>query len=328
MPSRTLRAESGKPSQPQPCGEPSFARDVAAGLASQPKTLPCQYFYDARGSELFEEITRLPEYYPTTVETGILRDCAADFAEDLNAKESVLVEFGSGSSLKTELLLEALPGLVCYIPIDVSASALDAAANRLARRFPKLDVRPVVGDFTQPIAMPAVADGLTKIGFFPGSTIGNFAPEEAIDLLTAFRGTLAPRARLLIGADLQKDLSVLIPAYDDPSGVTAAFNSNLLARINRELGGTFDLTRFRHLVRYDAHKGRIEMHLESVCDQVVTVGSQRYRFRAGETIHTENSHKFTIEGFQGLARKAGWHPRRVWTDERAYFSVHDLTASA
>lgn len=305
----------------------AFARDVAAGLSRQQKTLSCQYFYDARGSELFEEITRLPEYYPTVVETGILRACTPDFAHSVAAEATVLIEFGSGSSAKTEILLEALPGIACYIPIDVSSSALDAAAQRLATRFPRLDVRPVIGDFTSPMAIPTDVAGLARIGFFPGSTIGNFAPDEATRLLSAFRSTLAPNGRLLIGADLKKDPAVLIPAYDDAAGVTAAFNLNLLVRINRELGGTFDLARFRHVARYDEAKGRIEMHLESLCDQVVAVAGHSYRFRAGETIHTENSHKFTIDEFRALARQAGWKARQVWTDERAYFSVHDLTAA-
>ena len=327
MPSRSQPKPGDEPAQQEQALENGFARDVALGLSRQPKTLACQYFYDARGSELFEEITRLPEYYPTVVETEILRACAPEFARNVTAQASVLVEFGSGSSVKTEILLAALPGIACYIPIDVSSSALDAAADRLVQRFPRLDVRPVVGDFTRPITIPADIDGLAKIGFFPGSTIGNFAPDEAIRLLAAFRSTLAPGGRLLIGADLKKDLGVLIPAYDDAAGVTAAFNLNLLARINRELGGNFDLGRFRHMIRYDAIKGRIEMHLESVCDQVVTVGSHSYRFRAGETIHTENSHKFTIDEFQSLARKAGWQAQHVWTDERRFFSVHDLVAS-
>ena len=328
MPSRSRLAEGAPATQSGLGNEPSFARDVAQGLSSQHKTLPCRYFYDARGSELFEEITRLPEYYPTLVETGILRACAADFGRKLSGGPSVLIEFGSGSSVKTELLLEILPGIVRYIPIDVSASALDAAAARLASRFPRLEVRPVIGDFTRPIAMPAETGGLSKIGFFPGSTIGNFTPDETIGLLTAFRSTLAPAGRLLIGADLKKDLDVLIPAYDDAAGVTAAFNLNLLARINRELGGNFDLTRFRHTVRYDAIRGRIEMHLESLCDHVVTVAGQSYRFKAGETIHTENSYKFTIDELQTLARKAEWKPEHVWTDERGYFSVHDLAVNA
>lgn len=327
MPSTSQLKAGDEPPQQEHASLEAFARDVAIGLSSQPKTLSCQYFYDARGSELFEEITRLPEYYPTAVETGILRACTPDFARNVTAEASVLVEFGSGSSVKTEILLEALPGIACYIPIDVSASALDLAADRLARRFPRLDVRPVVGDFTRPIAVPADVDGLARIGFFPGSTIGNFAPDEAIALLAAFRRTLATGGRLLIGADLKKDLGVLLPAYDDAAGVTAAFNLNLLVRINRELGGNFDLARFRHVVRYDAIKGRIEMHLESLCDQVVTVGSHSYRVSAGETIHTENSHKFTVDEFKTLARKAGWRPRHVWTDERAYFSVHDLTTT-
>ena len=324
MPSRSRLAAGTAPSPSDLDAEAGFARDVAEGLASHPRTLPCRYFYDARGSELFEEITRLPEYYPTVVETGILRACLPEFARSLGGGPAVLVEFGSGSSLKTELLLAAVPGIVRYIPIDVSASALAAAAARLAHRFPALDVRPVVGDFTQATAISLHAEGLARIGFFPGSTIGNFAPDEAIGLLSAFRTTLSPKGRLLIGADLKKDLSVLVPAYDDAAGVTAAFNLNLLARINRELGGNFNLNRFRHLIRYDEKKGRVEMHLESTCDQVVTVRGQSYRFRTGDTIHTENSHKFSIDEFRALGRKAGWQPRHVWTDERALFSVHDF----
>ncbi|MDX2156174.1 MAG: L-histidine N(alpha)-methyltransferase [Hyphomicrobiaceae bacterium] len=304
-----------------------FAFDVTEGLSRHPKTLPCRYFYDARGSELFDQITQLPEYYPTSVETDILAASMPSLASEVTAGASALVEFGSGSSMKTEILLRALPGIACYIPIDVSGSALDAAADRLASRFPRLDIRPTVGDFTQPITIPSDVHGLTLIGFFPGSTIGNFAPDEATSLLAAFRSTLAPGGRLLIGADLKKDVGILIPAYDDAAGVTAAFNLNLLTRINRELGGNFDLARFRHKVIYDSCKGRIEMHLESTCDQVVTVAKHRFCFRAGETIHTENSHKFTIGEFQALARTAGWQPRRVWTDERQFFSVHDLIAS-
>lgn len=327
MPSRSETQARESLSQLQQAPRGSFAHDVASGLSRRPKTLPCQYFYDARGSELFEEITRLPEYYPTVVEMGILRSCTPVFAQSVAAEGVVLVEFGSGSSAKTEVLLETLPGIDCYIPIDVSVSALDAAATRLAERFPRLDIRPMVGDFTRTIAIPADVAGLARIGFFPGSTIGNFAPDEAMTLLAAFRSTLSPGGRLLIGVDLKKDPAVLIPAYDDAAGVTAAFNLNLLMRINRELGGNFDLARFRHLALYDERKGRIEMHLESACDQVVTVAGQSYRFRAGETIHTENSHKFTIEEFRALARTAGWHPRHVWTDTRAYFSVHDLSTA-
>lgn len=327
MPSKAQTATHTPRPAPGPSMRDSFAHDVAAGLARTPKTLPCKYFYDAQGSALFEEITRLAEYYPTQTETAILRQCAGTFARDVTAGVSVLVEFGSGSSLKTEILLDALPGIACYIPIDVSASALDEAAERLARRFPRLDVRPLVGDFTSTVAVPAAFAGFSRIGFFPGSTIGNFAPDEAITLLTNFHSTLGGGARLLIGADLKKDLDVLIPAYDDPAGVTAAFNLNLLARINRELGGNFDLTRFRHKVVYDATRGRIEMHLESLCDQVVTVAHHSYRLRAGETIHTENSYKFTIDEFQAMSAQAGWQPRHVWTDERGYFSVHDLAAA-
>jgi dimethylhistidine N-methyltransferase len=327
MPPHSTKEAVKRDAEHAPESTGGFARDVAVGLARAQKQLPCQYFYDARGSELFEEITRLPEYYPTGVEIGILRNCVSQLARQLPGKPLVLVEFGSGSSLKTEILLEALPAIACYMPIDVSWSALEGAAARLSQRFPHLAVRPVVADFTRPIAIPADIAHLERLGFFPGSTIGNFEPDDAIDLLAAIRVTLSPRGHLLIGADLKKDLSVLLPAYDDAAGVTAAFNLNLLERINRELNGNFDLSRFRHQARYDHAKGRIEMHLESLCDQVVTVGNQRFRFTAGETIHTENSHKFTVEEFQKLSRRAGWQVLDVWTDPRQYFSEHHLTTS-
>ena len=243
-------------------GDDEFAAAVIGGLSRPQKTLPCRYFYDARGSELFEEITRLPEYYPTRTEAAILEAHAAEMAADV-PKGGALVEFGSGSSLKTEILLRHLPHLGCYVMIDVSESALDDAAKRLAARFPTLDVRPIVGDFSYPIALPADVAARPKTGFFPGSTVGNFTPAEAQRLLRVFRAVLSPGGRLIVGADLKKDPRTLVQAYDDAAGVTAAFNLNLLARINRELGGSFDLAAFRHEAIYNPRDGRIEMHLVS-----------------------------------------------------------------
>jgi dimethylhistidine N-methyltransferase len=300
-----------------------FAAAVLDGLARPQKSLPCRFFYDARGSELFEEITRLPEYYPTRTETAILEAHAAEMAEAV-AAGGVLVELGSGSSLKTEILLRQLPQLCAYVTVDVSESALMAARNRLVERFPALDVRPIVGDFSRPVALPADLAGRARTGFFPGSTIGNLTPAEAVRLLQTFRTTLASGGRLIVGADLKKDARRLVTAYNDGRGVTAAFNLNLLARINRELAGTFDIEAFKHEAVYNPREGRIEMYLTSARGQSASVLGRRFSFAAGERIHTENSYKYTIPQFQDLARAAGWQPRRVWTDREALFSVHDL----
>ncbi|HJZ31300.1 MAG TPA: L-histidine N(alpha)-methyltransferase [Hyphomicrobiaceae bacterium] len=305
--------------------EDDFASAVIGGLSRPQKALPCRYFYDARGSELFEEITHLPEYYPTRTEMGILNAHAGEMTESL-PNAGVLVEFGSGSSRKTEILLRQLPRLSAYVMIDVSQTALDGAKARLAEHFPELDVRAIVGDFSFPVALPADLQPRPKTGFFPGSTIGNLTPADAERLLRIFRVALAPAGRLIIGADLKKDARTLVLAYDDPAGVTAAFNLNLLARINRELGADFDLAAFQHEAIYNPRHGRIEMYLVSRTQQQVTVGEHRFTFRPGETIHTENSYKYTIDQFRELARAADWLPRRVWTDEDNMFSVHELIA--
>jgi len=302
-----------------------FTKAVLDGLSRPQKSLPCRFFYDARGSELFEEITRLPEYYPTRTETAILGAHAAEMAGGASAG-GVLVELGSGSSLKTEILLEQLPQSCAYVPIDVSRAALAGATRRLAARFPKLDVRPIVGDFARPIAFPADLAERPKTGFFPGSTIGNLTPIEAGRLLGVLRTTLSPGGRLIVGVDLKKDTRKLVLAYNDAAGVTAAFNLNLLARINREIGGTFDPEGFRHKAIYNPRDGRIEMHLVSRRKQDVKIGSRRFRFRAGETIHTENSYKYSVRQFQDLARSSGWVPRRVWRDKGDLFSEHELVA--
>jgi dimethylhistidine N-methyltransferase len=312
--------------EPVPAAGDEFAAAVLDGLSRPRKSLPCRFFYDARGSELFEEITRLPEYYPTRTETTILEAHAAAMAEGI-PDGGVLIEFGSGSSLKTEILLRELPRLGAYVSIDVSDSALRDAAQRLRARFPTLDVRPIVGDFSCPVALPADLAGRHRTGFFPGSTIGNLTPVEAARLLRVFRAALSTGGRLIVGADLKKDARTLVLAYNDAAGVTAAFNLNLLARINRELAGTFDLDAFRHEAIYNPRDGRIEMHLISLKDQQVRVRGRRFHFRADESIHTENSYKYSVGQFQDLARSAGWQPRRVWTDERHLFSVHELVSS-
>jgi dimethylhistidine N-methyltransferase len=302
-----------------------FAAAVLSGLSRPHKSLPCRFLYDAVGSALFEEITGLPEYYPTRTEIGILEAHAPEMLQGVGY-ETVLVEFGSGSSVKTEILLGAVGGLGAYIPIDISQSALADAQARLRVRFPKLDVRLIAADFSAPIALPADVAQRRKLGFFPGSTIGNFPPMEATRLLAAMRETLSPDARLVIGVDLKKDPRRLVRAYDDAAGVTAAFNLNLLARINRELAGGFDLDAFRHAAIYNPLDGRVEMHLVSLRDQLVSVGKAQFRFRAGETIHTENAYKYSIPQFREMAQSAGWTSRRVWSDASGLFSVHELVA--
>ena len=308
-----------------PGPDQDFAASVIEGLSLPRKSLPCRFFYDARGSELFEQITGLQEYYPTRTEIAILEAHAAEMAGGAVAN-TVLVEFGSGSSRKTEILLKTLRDLTAYIPVDVSESALEDARQRLLERFPNLTIRPIVGDFSRPLAFPENLAGAEKLGFFPGSTIGNFPPPAASLLLAAMRELLSPDGRLIIGVDLKKDARTLVEAYNDAKGVTADFNLNLLARINRELEGSFDLACFRHEAIYNPREGRIEMHLVSCKDQAASVQGRWFWFHAGETIHTENSYKYTTGQFQQLARMAGWCPGRVWTDAGKLFSVHELVA--
>lgn len=300
-----------------------FASAVIDGLSRTQKELPCRFFYDARGSELFEEITRLPEYYPTRTEAEILKECAADLVEGFSDGD-LFVEFGSGSSLKTEILLSCVSTRIVYVPVDVSETALADAMVRLAVRYPSLEVRPLLANFSDLSNLPRDLVGRRAVGFFPGSTIGNLAPPKAAQLLAGFRRVLGRDGRLIIGVDLRKDPHTLIRAYDDEEGVTAAFNMNLLARINRELGGTFDESAFAHRAIYNSDAGRIEMHLVSDRTQDVRVCGRVFHFRDGESIHTENSYKYTVTGFGDLAAKAGWEAKRVWTDDGELFSVHDL----
>jgi dimethylhistidine N-methyltransferase len=300
-----------------------FSISVIEGLSQAQKELPCRYFYDARGSALFEEITRLPEYYPTRTEAQILKGCAADLVEGFEDGD-LFVEFGSGSSLKTEILLDRVDARIVYVPIDVSDSALADAAVRLALRYPELEVRPLIGNFSDLPSLPRDLAGRRAVGFFPGSTIGNLAPREAIQLLSDFRRILGEDGRLIIGVDLKKDLQMLVRAYDDAAGVTAAFNKNLLSRINRELGGTFDENAFTHKAIYNSNEGRIEIYLVSDRAQSVRACGHIFHFRKGESIHTENSYKYTVSEFQDLAVRAGWQSNRVWTDANNLFSVHEL----
>jgi L-histidine Nalpha-methyltransferase len=301
----------------------AFGEAVLRGLSSPRKRLPCQYFYDATGSELFEEITRLEEYYPTRTETAILHEHAHGMVRP-TGRRAVLVEFGSGSSRKTELVLSALDSPRAYVPIDVSPSALDEARARLEQRFPGLEILIVNASFCEALRLPARVVPHRKLGFFPGSTIGNFAPPNAGRLLLHFARILGPGSRLIVGVDLDKDPDRLEAAYDDAKGITARFNLNLLERINRELAGEFDLAHFRHRAVYDRELKRIEMHLVSGVRQTVRVLGRSFQFAAGESIHTENSYKYSVEQFCALAQGAGWHPARVWTDPRRDFSVHEL----
>lgn len=301
----------------------AFRADVLAGLRQAQKAVPARWFYDDAGSQLFEDITRLEEYYPTRAETEILGAQSDAFAAAIGPGRAV-VEFGSGSSVKTPLLLSAIAP-AAYVPLDISGDFLRAAAADLAAKFPGLPVYPVEADFMREVALPDSVSGLPKLGFFPGSTIGNMVPRTAVDLLRSMRLTLQAdhgvQPMLLIGMDLVKDPAVLTAAYDDAEGVTARFNLNLAHRINRELGGTIPVNALRHVARWEDDLGRIEMHLEATSDIAFEVSGERFEMIAGETIHTENSHKFTRRSANLLLAAAGWTPRRRWTDKQDRFSV-------
>jgi dimethylhistidine N-methyltransferase len=312
----------GRPADSAPDTE--FARDVVEGLSRPQKTLPAKYFYDAEGSRLFEAITELPEYYPTRTELALMQAKVGEMASVI-PDGATLVEFGSGASTKTRLLLDAAPQLATYAPIDISSSALDAAAAAIERDYPGLKVAPLVEDFTKALALPAEA-GHPRIGFFPGSTIGNFTPGEVVAFLSGARRLLGEGAEFLVGIDLVKDEATLVAAYDDAQGVTAAFNLNLLTRINRELDGDFDLSGFQHRAVWNGVDSRMEMHLVSVRDQVASAAGRSFRFAAGETIHTENSYKFTVEGFGKLAAASGWKLERRWESAAPSFAVVLLRA--
>jgi L-histidine N-alpha-methyltransferase len=297
-----------------------------AGLCAPRKTLPAKLFYDPEGCRLFGLITRLPEYYVTRTERALLDGVAPEVAAGV-AADAVLVEYGASDEAKALLLLDATDRFSAYVPIDVAGPELALLAARLHASHPRLDVRPVTADFLAPLALPAALDGRPRLGFFPGSTIGNLDPAAARAFLVQARATLGAGARFLVGADLRKDPAVLVPAYDDAQGVTAAFNRNILHRLNREAGADFDPLAFKHRALWNDALGRIEMHLVSPRPQEVRLGDRRIRFAAGETIHTENSYKHTVAGLRALAAESGWTVLRVWTDPAAMFSIHLLGES-
>ena len=302
----------------------SLITEVLRGLRGSPKHLSPTYFYDELGSQLFEQICAVPEYYITRTETAILAANAAQIASTIG-EDTLLVELGSGASTKTRLLLDQLPGLAAYVPVDISRSHLLEAARRVADSYPNIEVQPVCADFTQPFSLPNIRREHTRVVvFFPGSTLGNFDPPAAIDLLWAMRDTAGPDGALLIGYDLVKDPRILERAYNDAAGITAAFNLNVLTRLNRELGADFDLDSFEHEAVWVSAESRIEMRLVSSRDQDVTIAGESIAFSAGERLVTEHCHKYTAEAFARLAGAAGWHVRESWTDPRTYFNVQYL----
>ena len=290
----------------------AFLGDVLDGLSAPVRAIPARWFYDARGSQLFDEITRLPEYHLTRAETDLLRRHAPDLAMRI-APGGALVELGSGSATKTPILLRALQP-AAYVPVDISAEHLAASAAGIARDFPGLAVHPLAADFTRAIALPDAIAGLSRLAFFPGSTIGNFVPASAVDLLRSLKAGVGVGSQLLIGLDLAKPEAVLVPAYDDPQGVTAAFNLNLLERINRELDADIPVDRFRHRAVWNETRSRIEMHLEATSDLRFAVAGHPFAMRAGETIHTENSHKYGRRDARRMLLAGGWHAVAEYAD--------------
>jgi L-histidine N-alpha-methyltransferase len=302
-----------------------FLADVLRGLSAPIRTLPCKYFYDAAGSELFERITELDEYYLTRTELAIMRQHVAEMA-GLLGERCLLVEYGSGSSTKTRLLLDHLREPVGYVPIDLSEEPLRLAADKIAANYPRVEVLPRCADFTQALELPVPRRSpARRVVYFPGSTIGNFRPDETVQLLRQTARLCGSGGAMLLGADLQKDRHILDAAYNDRHGITAAFNRNLLVRINRELGADFALNEFAHNAFYNAAEGRIEMHLVSRREQQVHVGGATFAFAAGDTIRTEYSYKYRLRDLHELAEAAGFEVERFWTDDREYFSVHYLT---
>ena len=299
--------------------EEAFRTDVLAGLAAPIPAVPARWLYDRRGSELFEAITRLPEYYPTRTETALLERQSAEIAARVGGGQAV-VEFGSGSSAKTPILLRAAAP-AAYVPIDISGDFLRDSAAALQAQFPGLPIHPVEADFMRPLELPQAIADLPRLGFFPGSTIGNLVARTAVDLLRAMKETLGQGSKLLIGMDRIKPVEILMAAYDDAAGVTAEFNLNLLHRINAELDGTIPVDAFRHRAVWNDALSRIEMHLEATRDVAFTVAGQPFAFRAGDTIHTENSHKYGYRDSRLLLRAAGWGLIGEWTDEKEWFSI-------
>ena len=298
-----------------------FLNDVIEGLSQNPKTLKPKYFYDNRGAQLFTEICTTPEYYPTRTEIKILNQNAEDIASQIG-DNTALIEYGSGALEKIKILLDFLNEPVGLIPVDISEDQLFESAKNLENLYPDLEILPVAADFTKPIPIPEFSHPLKRfVAFFPGSTIGNFEPDLAIQFLEGVTKTIGLDGLLLIGFDLKKDIETLLAAYDDQRGITSSFNKNLLSRINDELGGNFNLDTFEHVARYNENKGRIEMHLKSTTEQTVLINKELFEFLEGETIHTENCYKFTKESFTAMSSKAGLYPVKTWTDDQNLFAV-------
>ena len=303
----------------RPPADPQFRADVLSGLEGPRRAIPARWFYDERGSQLFDDITHLPEYYPTRTETALLADCRSELAKLIPAGAAV-VEFGAGSATKTPLLLEAIRPDI-YIPVDISGDYLRMSAEVLARQFPHLTICPVEADFSLDMQLPTDKPSEARLGFFPGSTIGNFVPRSSVDLLRHMRGHLGQGAQLLIGFDRIKPVEILLSAYDDAAGVTAAFNLNLLVRINRELDGNIPVEAFSHHVQWNDREARIEMHLRCAWDVQFTVSGKEFQIQAGESIHTENSHKFDLRSLRILLRAGGWTPVAEFSDTDDWFTL-------
>ncbi len=306
----------------------ALSQVVLEGLQKSRKELPCTLLYDERGSQLFDQICDLEEYYPTRTEMAIMRRHIREITDCVDPK-ALMIEYGSGSSLKTRLLLDHLPDLAGYVPIDISTEHLQQSAAQISAAYPHLHVSPVSADFRDPIELPPSCRAIAhRVAYFPGSTIGNFHADEAAEFLERVADLCGPLGGLLIGVDLKKDPTVLHQAYNDQKGVTAAFNLNILVYLNRELGTDFQLDQFRHYAFYNTSAGRIEMHLVSLADQVVHLDDQIIEFKEGESIWTESSYKYTLEAFEALAAGAGFQVNRVWTDADKLFSIQHLTVTA
>jgi dimethylhistidine N-methyltransferase len=310
----------------RPRQQEAFLADVLAGMSRPQKSIPSRWLYDKRGSELFEEITGLDEYYPTRTETDILWRHAEEMAA-LCGENAVLLEYGAGAGLKFEILVSALKAPQMYVPIDIAGEFLDETVARIREEFQRLPTRPIIADFTTDFDIPADVPVVRRAAFFPGSTIGNLDSTEVVTFLRRMRLHVGPGGKAIIGVDLRKDIKTLIAAYDDRRGVTAAFNLNLLARTNRELGADFDIEQFAHEARWNEHESAIEMHLVSLSTQVVTIADRYFVFDQGETIHTESSRKYDVAGFISIAQRCGWRTAAVWTDPAMRFAVFGLDST-
>ncbi|MGI9378858.1 MAG: L-histidine N(alpha)-methyltransferase [Methyloligellaceae bacterium] len=304
-----------------------FEEAVLAGFALPQKSIPCRFLYDERGSDLFEQITQLDEYYPTRTEVKLLNAERNEIARAVGPGVA-LVELGSGSSTKTEILIEGMSDLAAYVPVEISESALAGATAKLSKKFPDLKIFPVCADFSNTVSFPDEVRRLPKFGFFPGSTIGNFEPDQAVSFLSTFRKILGENGFLLIGVDLDKSPDILLPAYNDASNVTAEFIMNILNRINRELDGNFDRSKFSYVVQYNEQLSRVEMFIQSEANQSVQVSGNKFFFNKSERIFVEYSHKYSVDSFLTLANDGGWRSRKYWIDEDNLFSIHLLEASS